>query len=88
MSQSKTDSARYDAELLGHRNNAALSRLKLSWDEFYTLSVTWPREWRAVPKDGGPVLEADDPELLREAIIADHDSRPFPRPLPGSGAGS
>lgn len=82
MSHSRTNAERYDAELLGHTNAAALRKLRHGWSDFYTLSVTWPREWKAVPKDGGPVLEADDPELLREAIMADHDARTFPRPLP------
>jgi len=82
MPDSRTGTERYDAELLGHSNAAALRKLRHGYEQFYDITVTFPREWKAVPKDGGPALEADDPELLREAIMADHDARPFPRPLP------
>lgn len=71
-----------EAGALSRRNSAALAALRHGWGEFYRLGVEWPDRWSAEPLDGGETLTAGDPVLLREAIIADHESRPFPRPLP------
>lgn len=96
MSQSaRTTAERYDAELLGQRNNTELWRLRCQWGDDdgddtpgpYRISVTFPHGWRAVHVDASPddiakgmsVLEASSAAELREKMIADHESRPQSR---------
>lgn len=93
MPQSKTRNARYDAELLGQRNNEELWQLRWHWgdsdDGPYRISVTFPHGWRAERRDASPediakgigVLEAESSSELREAMMADHIARP-PAPPP------
>jgi hypothetical protein len=92
MSQSaRTEAERYDAELLGQRNNTELWRLRCHWGSGgegpYRISVTFPHSWRAERLDASPediargtgVLEASSATELREAMMADHLARPLPR---------
>ena len=88
MPQSKTRNARYDADLLGQRNNEELWQLRWHWgdsdDGPYRISVTFPHGWRAERADASPediakgigVLEAKSSSELREAMMADHIACP------------
>jgi hypothetical protein len=75
-----TPASPHDTDLLGRENHANLMRLRAGWEEVYTLSVTWPDNWKAV-RIGEPqtVLEASTAAELREAMMADHLARPLPR---------
>ena len=88
MPQSKTRTARYDAEMLGQRNNEELWQLRWHWgdsdDGPYRISVTFPYGWRAVRADASPediaketgVLTAESSAELRGKMMADYTARP------------
>ena len=69
-----------NTDQLGRENNANLWKLRNGWGEVYEISVDFPHSWRAV-RIGEPetMLEADSAAELRDAMIADHESRPLPR---------
>lgn len=69
-----------NTDQLGRENNANLWKLRNGWSEVFRISIQYPHSWRA-ERIGEPetVLTADSAGELREAMIADHESRPLPR---------
>ena len=65
-----------------HVSMTPLADLRWHWDGAYLISGVIGY-WRAERRDDGRTLTADDPEMLRRAIIADYTAKPVPRgPLP------
>jgi len=60
-----------------------LADLRWHWGEAYLIRGRIGY-WRAERRDDGRTLTADDPEKLRQAIIADYTAKPVPTdpPLP------
>ena len=55
-----------------------LTELRWHWGEAYLTSGRIG-SWRAERRDDNRPLTADDPEKLRQAIIADYTAKPVPR---------
>lgn len=56
----------------------ALGRLQWSWGSAYAIAGAWGT-WVARRRDNGRLLNADNPDRLRELLLQDYQDQPVPR---------